>query len=97
MNIQEIFNRVIDRGYYDTSHANSAMCNSLASALSWDDISEDEYQFAREQIDNYLLPTDCWFFQPALKQAGLPHDIEARSAIYRDWANRPALTSSTEE
>ena len=97
MNIQEIFNRVIDHGYYDTSHTNSAMCNSLHNAWNCDDISEDEYQFAMERIDDYLLTGYGVYLFTALKWAGLPHDIEARTAIYRDWANRPALTSSTEE
>ena len=90
MNVQEIFNRVIDNGYY-TSHIHSAMCNSLHDAWSWDVISDAECRFAMEQIDDYLIPTDCAYLQKALEKAGLPNTIEARTAIYRDWANRPNL------
>ena len=88
--VQEIFNRVIDQGYY-TPYDYSVMCNSLHNALCGDVISTDEYRFARKQIGNYLLPTNCAYLRTALAQAGLPHTIEARTAIYRDWANRPSL------
>ena len=93
MNIQEIFNLVIDQGYYDTSQDWSAMCNSLHNAWDYGEISKDDYRFAVEQIDRYLRPTDCSYLFTALKQAGLPNTIKARTAIYRDWANRPALIS----
>lgn len=91
MNVQEIFNRVIDQKYYNTSFTHSAMCNALYNAWDEEVISDNEYQFAREQIDKYLLTTDCAYLFTALKQAGLPNTIEARTAIYRDWANRPSL------
>lgn len=95
MNIQEIFNRVIDQKYYDTSHTYSAMCHSLQNAWNWDVISEDEYRFTRAQIKEYLLPTNCAYLGVALKQAGLPSNIQARTAIYQDWANRPSLPISS--
>ena len=95
MNVQEIFSRVISLGYYNVLTDNSAMCSALYDAWYEDEISEEEYQFARGQIDEYLLTTDCAYLFTALAKVGLPHDIEARTAIYRDWANRPALTSST--
>ena len=91
MNIQEIFNRVIDQEYYDTSHNYSAMCNSLHKAWHLEVISGDEYLFAREQIRNYLYPVNRVYLGDALKVAGLPNTIEARTDIYRDWANRPSL------
>lgn len=91
MNIQEIFNRVIDKGYYNTITDNSAMCNSLHVAWMWEVISEDEYLYARKQIRKYLYPTNCEYLGDALKKAGLPSNIQARTAIYRDWANRPSL------
>lgn len=91
MNVQEIFNRVIDQRYYDTSYTFSTMCHSLHCAWSWEDISEEEYLFARKQIKEYLRPTNCAYLQKALAEAGLPSTIEARTALYRDWANRPKL------
>lgn len=97
MNIQEIFNRVIDQGYYNISFAHSAMCNALCQAWDEDEISEEEYQLACEQIEEYLLTIDCAYLFTALKRAGLPSDIEARTAIYRDWANRPSLSTTSKE
>ncbi len=94
MNIQEIFNRVIDQGYYSTLTSNSVMCHSLYLARGEGVISTDEYLFAREQIDEYLRPTYCTYLFRALEEAGLPSTIEARTAIYRDWANRPTLTTT---
>ena len=88
--VQEIFNRVITRGYYSL-HSDSAMCNSITSARIRGDVSADECLLAKEQIDKYLLPTDCAYLQKALEKAGLPNTIEARTAIYKDWANRPKL------
>ena len=95
MNIQEIFNLVIDQGCYDTSDTNSAMCSALHTAWYRGVVSNDEAKFAQALIKKYLLPTDCIYLGAALKNAGLPHTIEARTAIYRDWANRPALPIST--
>ena len=91
MNIQEVFNRVIDQRYYNELTANSAMCNSLYIAWCWDVINTDEYLFAGEQIKDYILPTSCAYLEEALAKSGLPNTIEARTAIYRDWANRPTL------
>lgn len=94
MNIQEIFNRVIDQKYYDTSDDYSSMCHSLHYAWDFGEISEDEYLFAKEQIKEYLLPAYGAFLFTALKTVGLPHTIEARTAIYRDWANRPSISTT---
>lgn len=94
MNIQEIFNRVIDQEYYDTSHNYSAMCHSLYRAWYKEVISYDEYRFAKEQIRKYLYPVNRAYLGDALKKAGLPNTIEARTAIYRDWANRPSLSNN---
>lgn len=93
MNIQEIFDRVIDQRYYNVLTDNSAMCNALHIAWNWEAINADEYLFARDQIGQYLLETDCVYLGDALAEAGLPNTIEARTAIYRDWANRPSLQS----
>lgn len=73
------------------------MCNSLHIAWNWEVISNAEYLFARDQIGQYLQHTHCAYLGDALAEAGLPNTIDDRTAIYRDWANRPALTSSTEE
>ena len=87
--VQEIFDRVIDQRYYNTSFTHSAMCCALDSAWSWEAISEDEYQFAIEQIKEYLRPTNCAYLRAALEKSGLPSTIEARTSLYRDWENRP--------
>ena len=97
MNIQEIFNRVIDHGYYDISHTDSAMCSALYTAWYQGVVSYEEYLFAGNQIRQYLGSAYCVYLFTALKQAGLPNTIEARTAIYRDWANRPSLSTTSKE
>lgn len=91
MNIQELFNRIIDQKYYDTSCNDAAMCYSVATAWVQDVITEEECQFLHKAIEDYLESTGFSYLRGVLEMLELPSTIEARTAIYRDWANRPKL------
>lgn len=88
VDVQDVFNRVIDAKFY--SEADDWMCASLMDARNRKLISRREYKQARDEIGDFLTseyPTLRW----ALEANGLPSDFESRLAIYRDWANRPSL------
>lgn len=87
MNIQEIFNKVIEAGHYGNSSFD-AMCSSLALALG-KEINEDEYIFAIQEIRSYL--GKYIYLKSLLVANSLPYTFEARLKIYKDWKNRPKL------
>lgn len=89
--IQEIFNAVIDNGYYEDSEVKQFMCISLNAACKAGVITYEECYEATDLINDYIGE---WFFlEFALFNNGLPYDFESRLAIYRDWASRPVLGS----
>lgn len=91
--VQEVFNDVIDEGFYfdESTYGKSArhMCGALYYAWYNGHITEAEYQRADAEIREYLQ--DHAFLRYALEVTGLPHEYEDRLAIYRNWANRPKL------
>ena len=88
VDVQDVFNRVIDVGFY--SEAMDWMCVSLLNARDVGLISVSEHKQARGEIRAYL-PSKYLTLEGALEANGLPCDFEFRLAIYRDWANRPKL------
>lgn len=88
VDVQDVFNRVIDAKFYNESY--DWMCLSLMDARDVKLISEKEYRQAREEIRAYL-PPKYLFLRSVLEDNGLRGDFESRLAIYRDWANRPSL------
>jgi len=90
---QEIFDLVIDQGFY-TTETSMYMCWALDKALRLGDITKEEHCIATKEIEDYL---DGWFtFQTALRESGLPRSFQNRLAIYRNWANRPQLITGKE-
>ncbi len=86
---QEIFNIVIDNGYYGTeaSHREDFMCIALFSAYINKVITKDELAKATDEIDDYLNGVPL--LRLYLLDRDLPHSFNDRLAIYRDWTNRP--------
>jgi len=85
--VQEIFDAVIDAGFY-TEHEDW-MCRSLELARLCGVISKEEKKIARREIGAYLgsftiLESKLYFYN-------LPYKFPDRLAIYRNWASRPSL------
>jgi len=85
--VQEIFDAVIDGGFY--TERKDAMCISLWSACLEGVISKKEKEIASRAIRAYL--EEYVFLDTKLHNNGLPYEFSDRLAIYRSWANRPSL------
>lgn len=103
MNIQEIFDKVVEGEFYGPKSLNDFgdcivtsrfMCVALSIADRHGAISRDEQILAKREVDEYLKSAceGCELnLEYALHLYGLPSDYQARLAIYKDWNNRPAL------
>lgn len=96
MDVQEIFNRVIDGGFYqggyDYNNYSDLMCISLFQARNKGVITPDEDKYAENVIKNYLNDwSGCVQLYNVLKNNALENSFKARLAIYKDWDNRPKL------
>ena len=104
--IQEIFNLVIDEGLYALSFCQEYMCDALAEAHGGLDeplITKQELLAAMDEIETYLrkpyedFPPPFFSLEHALAYNELPHNWEARLAIFKDWENRPRLARPLQE
>lgn len=73
------------------------MCGALSVAYYRELISSMEMDQTKSEIQKYLRSANRAYLSSALRRAGLPHDFNAKLAIYKDWANRPNLSNQTEE
>lgn len=85
--VQEIFDAVIDGGFY--TEREDYMCFSLKGAYSEGVISKKEMRIAGRSIKSYLGRR--YSLEAVLLEHGLPRKFSDRLALYRDWANRPSL------
>lgn len=65
------------------------MCGAVTSLMDCGQISYDEAQRVKDEIDEYIKPYA--FLSSALHANSLPNSLDDRKAIYADWANRPKL------
>lgn len=97
--VQEIFDAVIDAGFYMTAKGSDYMCHAIDAATFDNLINYEEGQAAKGAIADYLRPSKCetmsthlnrmhnaFFWQCPVNVYG-SRDF---TAVYRDWANRPA-------
>ena len=93
MNIQGIFNRVIDGGFYRPQTVlgvcSMYMCHALVHARNAGTITYDELAYAFGAIDNYLGKVVT--LRSAMVRVGIEATFEKRLAVYSDWDNRPSL------
>lgn len=95
--IQEIFDAVIDNGFFGPKTTGEKhhefMCDALYAAGYDKVISQAEYMFAKQAIKDYLRTSKTFtsYLEVALYRAGLPFDVKDRQAIYSDWVNRPNI------
>lgn len=85
--VQEIFDAVIDGGFY--TERVYYMCFSLQGAYSEGVISKKEMCIAGRSIKSYLGRR--YSLESLLLEHGLPRKFSDRLSIYRNWANRPRL------
>lgn len=95
-NIQEIFNAVIDAGFYAKTEGfefggyrkeSRFMCCSLDMARKDGVISYVEFSHACAELDHYL--NGNYVLSELLESKGLPYDFDSRLFIYRNWESRP--------
>lgn len=92
--IQEIFDQVIEAGFYDPSSPPEGvacvfMCDALASAAVHGLITKYEAENLQNEIDIYIK--GAWTLRAELKRNELPNSPCDLLAIYRDWNRRPQL------
>lgn len=89
IDVQEVFNKVIDTGYYKNTYLlhQTLMCLSLSSAASAKVITEKERAAATKEIIQYLEG----YLTLSLKLScmNLPDRFEDCLVIYRNWNNKP--------
>jgi hypothetical protein len=84
MNVQEIFNKVIEAGLYNEK--DGLMCHSLKVAARQGTITAEEFIAAKGDIQSYLKGFGS--LGGFLDYKGRPYSFEARFAVYKDWANK---------
>lgn len=85
--VQEIFDAVIDAGFY--TERTEWMCSSLRAAYFNGVISVKEMEIAGCAIYEYL--GGYVFLETKLYHHDLPYEFPDRLAIYRNWSNRPSF------
>lgn len=92
--IQEIFNLVIDNGFYEIESKGYAyMCHSLYSAYKNGCIGMDEVVLATDAIESYMQGSEVIALVTAL-DSGLGKETSTFRdclLVYKDWENRPEL------
>lgn len=90
--VQQIFNVVIDEGfytnYYESEMCSNLMCVALSCAYHKKLITRAECLKAKAAIREYL-GDDYMFLQQFLQDNGYYFSFAARVTIYKDWENRP--------
>ncbi len=91
---QEVFNIVIDKGYYAECILVSPgksyfMCIALTLAYDNGHITTKEYNTALAEIDAYIDSPTTSVLKNYLIERDLYYSFNDRLAIYKDWANRP--------
>lgn len=93
INVQEVFNKVIEAGYYaiyeEGKRSSTLMCFALSKAHMDNLITLDERHQAGLAIRDYL--PDCGTLEDKLFRNNYPYGFKARRTIYLNWNNRPDL------
>lgn len=84
VNVQEVFDKVIVKGFYNEQH--ELMCHSLKAAARHGIITAEEFVAAKGEITTYLKGFGS--LGGYLDYKSLPYDFKARLAVYKDWANK---------
>lgn len=82
--VQEIFNKVIEKGFYNEK--DGLMCHSLKAAARAGEITAEEFVSAKSEITTYLKGFGS--LGGFLDYKSQPYDFNSRLAVYKDWANK---------
>lgn len=96
MDIQGIFDKVLDCTRYNKYTYTSGMCKYLREAQELKVITANEKEFAINEICAYI-GYNVLYLRTALKGAGFPYNFEACLKVYTDWGNKPDLTKYREK
>lgn len=99
VDVQEVFNKVIDAGFYGTIYKRF-MCHAVEDAREAGVISEDEFAATRQAIDEYMgliyETGGSMAYALCASRLGNPAGLGAPKwcvlhgvEFYLDWANRP--------
>ena len=92
--VQEIFDKVIDNGYYTSIAGNEKfkysnyMCYSLKYAYEDNIITKKDFFLARKEIEQYIGMSGL---ESVLSWNRLPSNYDDRLKIYRNWEDKPVL------
>jgi hypothetical protein len=86
-NVQEVFDKVIQLGFYNQQQGSELMCRALKETARAGSITKEEFIIANEEIRNYL--SGFGSLGGMLFHRGSPWEFPTRLAIYQDWKNRP--------
>jgi len=86
MNVQNVFDKVIDSGLYAEKQL---MCHAVKQAWADHVINCEEKAVALAEIKSYLKGYGS--LAAALDNKKLAWDYSSRLAIYKDWTNKPSL------
>lgn len=98
MEVQEIFNKVIDSGHYmgDKYDSSNYMCTALERAAVVGEITQEEVTKARNEINTYLevldtlIPESAYYaLKHRLRALDLPSNSDVCKSIYMSWDTRP--------
>ena len=97
--LQDIFNHMIDGGFYteefnESGRGDPYMCNALERAHDEGEISRDERDFALNEIDSFINPDndeEKRTLRSALYENAMRCGYEDKCKIYRNWDKRPVL------
>ena len=88
--MQEILNVILEnKGRVRYGITTQYMCDAISVGVDQGLITEEEQDFAYEEINNYIYGN--WSLGGLLKHNNLPHDLEAKIALYSNWESRPIL------
>lgn len=92
--VQEIFNEVIECGYYTENRLSDFhpyMCGSILDAYNHNIISKTERKKALAAIREYMKFGSSGYLAICLKDYGLPYSFKDRLHLYKNWKDRPKL------
>ena len=93
--VQEIFEVVIDNGFYAAKYikdtSSPVMCYALLYAKGAGMITHPEYASAFEEVKGYIGGTGCPTLKMALDASNMKSDFNDLLMIYLDWEFRPEL------